>query len=170
MSANELARGVAIEFRRRMAGEYVPRIGRCLQLLDELLGNDAIWRRPAPNCNSVGNLVLHLTGNVRQWVQSGLRGDADGRDRDSEFAAEVECDLDKDALLQGLTATVSEACDVVDSLGTAALLEKHTFQSRFQETGLAAVLHVLEHFSGHAGQIYYWTKQVTGKDLAFYDL
>ena len=170
MSATDLTRGIAVEFRRRMAGEYVPRIGKCLLLLDELLGNDAIWRRPAPNCNSVGNLVLHLSGNVRQWIHAGLRGDADARQRDAEFAAEVEQGIDRSALLQQLTDTVNEACDIVDGISVAGYLEQHTFQARFEETGLAAILHVLEHFSGHAGQIYAWTKQVTGKDLAFYDL
>jgi uncharacterized damage-inducible protein DinB len=159
-----LARGVAVEFRRRLQGEYVPRIGRCV----ELLGDEALWRRPAAHCNSVGNLLLHLGGNVAQWILTGLGGAPDHRDRPAEFAADGG--MPGRELLQRLRAVVDQACDTVDRLPPAELLRERTIQGRFRETGLAAVLHVMEHFSGHAGQIDAWTKQVTGRDLRFYDL
>ena len=73
-------------------------------------------------------------------------------------------------LLARLAAVVDRACDVVAALPVEELLRPRLVQARYQETGLSAVLHVLEHFSGHAGQIYAWTKQATGQDLRFYDL
>ena len=167
-AAAALARGVCTEFRRRLAEEYVPRIGRCVDQLDEA----QIWQRPSPNCNSVGNLLLHLAGNVRQWIQGGLAGQTDQRDRPAEFAASGDgAPGTSDALMAQLTETVAEACAIVDGLTAESLLEERGFQGgRYRETALGAVLHVLEHFSGHAGQIYAWTKQVTGRDLKFYDL
>ena len=81
--AERLAHGVAAEFRRRMLDEYVPRIEGCVRQLSAA----ELWHRANPQCNSVGNLLLHLAGNVRQWIQCGIRGDTDLRNRDSEFAA-----------------------------------------------------------------------------------
>ena len=82
--AEELARGIAREFRAHVVQEYVPRIGRCVELLSE----EQLWHRPGPHGNSVGNLLLHLAGNTRQWILAGIGGQADSRDRDGEFAAE----------------------------------------------------------------------------------
>jgi uncharacterized damage-inducible protein DinB len=162
--AESLARGVAAEFRRRLLGEYVPRIRRCV----EMLGDEPLWRRPAPNCNAVGNLLLHLCGNTTQWILANFGAVADERDRAAEFAAhESERGAE---LLQRLTSVAERACVVVDGLSVDDLLRERLVQGRYRETGLSSVLHVLEHFSGHAGQIYFWTKQVTGQDLRFYDL
>lgn len=162
-AANGLAQAIAREFRRRLQGEYVPRITRCVAQM----GDAAVWRRPAPNCNSVGNLLMHLAGNTTQWILAGLGSAADRRDRPAEFAAEDGADGAE--LCARLAEVVARACDVVDALPTHRWLQPHRIQG-YDETGLSAVLHVLEHFSGHAGQIYAWTKQVTGADLRFYDL
>lgn len=162
--ARRLARGVAAEFRRRLQGEYVPRIRRCV----ELLGDAGVWQRPAPHCNSVGNLLLHLAGNTTQWILATFGACDDARDRKAEFAAEGG--LPAAELVLRLAAVVDRACDVVDGLSIDDWLRQRTVQQRYAETGLSAVLHVLEHFSGHAGQIYAWTKQATGQDLRFYDL
>lgn len=163
-AAAALQRGIAAEFRRRMHGEYVPRIARCVALL----GEANVWRRPAPNCNSVGNLLLHLCGNVTQWIVVTFAATPDQRDRPAEFAARDGATGAE--LVARLTAVVDNACAIVDRLEVADLLRTRTIQRKFEETGLSAVLHAMEHFAGHAGQIYAWTKQVTGKDLAFYDL
>lgn len=163
-AAVRLARGVQAEFRRRMHGEYVSRIARCV----EMLGEANVWRRPAQNCNSVGNLLLHLCGNVTQWILVPFTGRADERNRPAEFAA-TEGATGQD-LVARLRTTIEAACAAVDGLDVDELLRERTIQQRYRETGLSAVLHVMEHMSGHAGQIYAWTKQVTGKDLAFYDL
>jgi uncharacterized damage-inducible protein DinB len=165
-SADAFAVGLAAEFRRRVAGEYLPRIADCLARLSD----QQVWQRPSPNCNSVGNLLLHLEGNVRQWILSGLGGEPDQRDRPAEFRAHAAEDRSRESLLERLQKTVARACDIVASMPTDTWLEERTFQDSFRESGLAAVVHVIEHFSGHAGQVYAWTKQVTGDDLAFYDL
>lgn len=155
------------EFSRRMLGEYVPRIGRCVELLSEA----QVWQRPGCRSNSVGNLLLHLAGNVRQWIQVGLGGAADARDRDAEFAADAESnEIGKEELMAQLRAAVEEADQVVQGLSLERLTATTTYQDRYQETGTAAVVHVIEHFSGHAGQIYAFTKQVLNIDLRFYDL
>lgn len=164
--AAHLARGVAREFRHRLAEEYVPRIRRCVTSLDEA----RCWQRPGPTGNSIGNLLLHLEGNVRQWILVGFGGVPDHRDRPAEFAADGKGAPPVATLLERLATTVAAACEQVDRLGPDDLLRERTFQQRYHESGLAAVLHVLEHFSGHAGQIYAWTKQLTGTDLHFYDL
>jgi uncharacterized damage-inducible protein DinB len=162
-AAEQLAAGIAAEFRRRLLGEYVPRLRRCV----ELLGDDAVWRRPAANCNSTGNLLLHLAGNTTQWILATFGATADHRDRPAEFAAAGGRSAGE--LMDQLAAVATRACDVVDGLTVGDLLQVRRIQGRYDETGLAAVLHVLEHFSGHAGQVYAWTKQVTGRDLRFYD-
>ena len=163
-AAERLAHGVRAEFRRHMQSEYVPRIGRCIELLDDR----DVWRRPNSASNSVGNLLLHLCGNITQWILVTFDGRQDRRDRPAEFAATSGASGRE--LHARLAAIVAEACDLVDALPIDELLRERTIQARYRETGLAAVLHVMEHMSGHAGQIYAWTKQVTGKDLAFYDL
>ncbi len=164
-SAPDLARGIAREFRCYMLDEYVPRIDGCVRRLTEA----EVWHRPSPHCNAIGNLLLHLEGNVRQWILCGLGGEPDRRERASEFAA-AQSDLSAVELVRRLRATVAAACDVVDRLTPQDLLARKVYQQLFDQSGLAAVLHVLEHFSGHAAQIYAYTKQLRGVDLQHYDL
>ncbi len=167
--ATALARIVAAEFRRRLLTEQLPRIRHCLAALGDAAPADAaVWQRPSPNCNSVGNLVLHLCGNPTQWILATFGAVPDSRDRAAEFAADGG--LDAAALGDRLAGVYTRACAAVDAATVADLLHERTVQGRYRETGLSAVLHVLEHSSGHAGQIYAWTKQVTGRDLRFYDL
>lgn len=170
-SARDLALGitdgVAAEFKRRVREEYTPRVGRCVSLLS----HEQIWHRPSEHNNSVANLLLHLEGNVRQWILSGIGGIEDRRERDAEFAAEKDTHgANGEELMAALEATVAEAVAVVDGLSPEDLLRVETFQTRWEHTCLTAVLHVMEHFSGHAGQIYAYTKQTLGIDLKFWDL
>jgi uncharacterized damage-inducible protein DinB len=162
--AAALARIVATELRRRLLGEQLPRIRACVQRL----GDQRVWERPAANCNSVGNLLLHLAGNTTQWILATFGDVADERDRPAEFAATGGRSALE--LVDRLAAVWTRACALVDALPVEELLRERTVQQRYRETGLSAVLHVLEHCSGHAGQIYAWTKQATGEDLRFYDL
>ena len=163
-AAHALARGIAAEFRRRLLGEQLPRISRCLREL----GDARIWQRPAPHCNSAGNLVLHLCGNTTQWILNTFgRGD-DARDRPAEFAADGGYSAEQ--LVARLRDVWTRACDAVEAVPVAELLRSRRIQARYDETGLAAILHVLEHCAGHAYQIYAWTKQATAQDLRFYDL
>jgi uncharacterized damage-inducible protein DinB len=142
---------------------YLPRLVSCL----EQLSREQIWWRPNEASNSVGNLVLHLTGNVRQWIISGLGGAPDVRQRDLEFSARGP--LSRRALVGRLRKTVVEACRVLEKLLPEELTRVHTIQ-KYQVTGMEAAFHVAEHFSHHAGQIILLTKLLTGSDLKFTQL
>ena len=124
---------------------------------------EQIWTRGAANDNAVGNLVLHLSGNVRQWIVCGVGGAEDRRDRDSEFDARSG-----DGGLERLRATVTEAVAVLGALPHARLSEWKTIQKHYDVTVLEAIYHVVEHFSMHTGQIIFATKLLTGEDLGFY--
>jgi uncharacterized damage-inducible protein DinB len=139
---------------------HLPRIERCLRTLSE----DEIWWRPNEASNSVGNLVLHLCGNVRQWIISGLGGALDRRERDKEF---TECGpLPRRSLISLLRQTVREASRVLERLTPDALARTRLIQ-KFEVTGLRAAFHVAEHFSFHTGQIIYVAKMKRGVDLGF---
>lgn len=147
--------------RRLLTGEYLPKIRRCLELLDEA----DLWWRPNDRSNSVGNLVLHLCGNVRQWVVHGVGAAEDVRTREAEFSARGG--VGRDELLHRLEETLEEVDAVLADLAPETLLEERTIQG-LETTGLGAVYHAVEHFSMHTGQILYVTKLRTGKDLGFY--
>jgi uncharacterized damage-inducible protein DinB len=126
---------------------------------------DQIWLRNSDNANSVGNLVLHLCGNVRQWIGYGVGDQPDLRDRDSEFAARGG--LQPIELSQRLQATISDAVGIIRNLAPERLPETRTIQ-KYDVTVMEAILHVVEHFSQHTGQIMFATKLLTGQDLGYY--
>ncbi|MBL8737041.1 MAG: DUF664 domain-containing protein [Planctomycetes bacterium] len=161
--AERLARIVAAEFRRRLLDEQLPRLRRCA----ELLGDARIWQRPHRHGNSTGNLLLHLAGNTTQWILATFGAVEDRRERAAEFTAEGGRSAAE--LLDLLERTYTRAVAVVEALPVAELLRPRLVQG-YQETGLSAVLHVLEHGAGHAYQIYAATKQALDVDLRFYDL
>ena len=138
----------------------LPRILACLSQLSE----EDIWWRPNPASNSAGNIVLHLSGNVRQWVVSGLGGATDIRERDLEFSEQGP--IPRKKLVAQLRKTVGEALRVLKRLTLKDLTRVHRIQG-FRETGLHAVSHVCEHFSYHTAQIVYLTKMKQGQDLHF---
>jgi uncharacterized damage-inducible protein DinB len=139
--------------------ELLTRIETCAAKLTP----EQIWMRGAENENAVGNLMLHLAGNVRQWIICGVGGAEDRRDRDSEFEARAGSDA-----LDRLRVTVSEAVEVLKSLPHDTLGEKRKIQKHWDLTVLEAIYHVVEHFSMHTGQIIFATKLLTGTDLGFY--
>ena len=146
------------EARAFLRDQYLPKLERCLQLLDE----DDVWWRADATSNSVGNLLLHLDGSTRTWVLGVAGGRPVERDRDSEFAERGP--IPKAALLDHLRATLAEADAVLAGLDPAALLERR--QSPWEEvTVLWAVLHAVEHFAMHTGQIILLTKLRRGEDL-----
>ena len=126
---------------------------------------DQVWLRNSDNANSVGNLVLHLCGNVRQWIGFGVGGQPDLRDRDSEFAARGG--LQPVELSRRLQATISEAAGIVRNVAPGRLTEMRTIQ-KYDVTVMEAILHVVEHFAQHTGQIIFATKLLTGQDLGYY--
>ena len=115
--------------------------------------------------NSVGNLVLHLCGNITQYVLSSLGGQPDHRARDAEFAATGG--LTKQQLGEKLAATTSEAARIMARATETELLRVRSVQG-FQLSGIGIVVHVTEHYSYHTGQIAFWTKQLKNKDLGFW--
>jgi hypothetical protein len=161
MDANELS--LAVVFRKDACSnlrKHLPRIVRCL----ELLSDRDIWWRPNTASNSAGNIVLHLCGNVRQWIISGLGGAPDMRDRDSEFAERGP--IPRRALITQLKKTIDEASKIIEGAAPEILLREFSIQG-YRVSGLVAIAHVSEHFSYHAGQIIYVTKLKRGTDLRF---
>jgi hypothetical protein len=141
--------------------ENVDRIEACLAELPAL----SLWARESENENAVGNLLLHLDGNVRQWMLSGVGAGPDTRDRPGEFAARSGANAS--VLLSKLRRTVGEAVDLIRALPHRRLTEQVSIQGH-DTTVLSAIFHVVEHFSGHTYQIILLTKRFTGKDLGFY--
>ena len=163
MAKTHLIHPVIAQAEHVLRGVYLPRIVGCL----ERLSPEQIWWRPNEASNSVGNLVLHLTGNVRQWIISGLGGAADVRQRDLEFSERGP--LPRRVLVNRLRKTVGEACRVLHKLSPEDLVRVHNIQ-KYRATGMDATFHVAEHFSHHAGQIILLTKMLTGSDLKFTQL
>jgi uncharacterized damage-inducible protein DinB len=141
---------------------YASRIEDCLARLSA----DQIWMRSSDNQNAVGNIVLHLCGNVRQWILSGVGGQADIRDRDSEFAARGG--VQPAELAAKLKTTVAEAADVIRNFPVDRLMENKAIQKVYNTTLVEAIYHVVEHFAQHTGQIIFATKLLTGEDLGYY--
>jgi uncharacterized damage-inducible protein DinB len=141
--------------------EYLPKIERCLEQLDD----NQIWWRANPQSNSIGNLVLHLCGNARQWIVCGLGGENDQRQRDSEFAQKDV--IERAKLLELLRSTVNDVARTLNSIDPTTVLERREIQGSEVDV-LHAIFHVTEHFSTHTGQIIMLTKMLTARDLAFY--
>jgi uncharacterized damage-inducible protein DinB len=156
------ARAFLAESRHHLREDYLPKIERCL----ERLTDEQVWWRASERSNSIGNLLLHLEGNLRQWIVSGAGGAADGRVRDREFAARGT--LTRAELLAALRAAVEEADEALARLDPAAILETRHVQG-LDVTLLSAIFHAVEHFSMHTGQIILLTKMLADEDLAFYD-
>ncbi len=130
------------------------------------LSFEQVWSRNSDNQNAVGNIVLHLCGNLRQWIIGGVGGQPDVRDRDAEFAARGG--MQPADLAAKLKATVSEAAEVIRALPVERLAERKTIQKVYETTLMEAIYHVVEHFAQHTGQIIFATKLLTGEDLGYY--
>ena len=129
------------------------------------LGPEQIWTRGSENENAVGNLVLHLSGNIRQWIGSGVAGLPDHRQRDTEFDARGG--QSSAELAEFLKNRVAEAAGIIRAVPASRLTERILPQG-YDVTVLEAIAHVVEHFSQHTGQIILLTKLLTGADLAYY--
>lgn len=149
--------------RRRLMQEYWPRIERCVSEMSE----EDVWWRAHETDNTVGNLILHLSGNVRQWIISGIGGAKDERDRPKEFSERTR--LPKSELLERLGTTLREADEVLAQFDVQKLMEVRHIQ-RYDVTCLEAISHVMEHFAQHLGQIIYITKLRKAIDLKLFDL
>ena len=161
MSSESVAREFTAYARTKLM-MHLAQIVRCAGLLSEA----ELWQRTNEHCNSVGNLILHLTGNVRQWIVGGIGGEPFTRDRPAEFAQRGP--LPAAEITGALEDVVRHACASIAGLDMAALGVRRTIQG-YDVSTVVAVFHVVEHFSFHTGQIVHLTKAMKSVELSVYD-
>ena len=142
--------------------EYTTKLFSCF----EELGEADIWRRPNESSNSIGNIILHLYGNIRQYAISSLGNKPDTRERDKEFAARGG--YTKEELKTKLASTINEAIEIIKKADENSLLQVRSVQG-FTMSGIAIIIHVTEHYSYHTGQLIFWTKLLKDKGFGFYE-
>ncbi|MDQ3011064.1 MAG: DUF1572 domain-containing protein [Acidobacteriota bacterium] len=140
------------------ASSYLPKIEHCLSRLTD----EDVWWRANEASNSVGNLILHLSGNVRQWIIGGVGNQPYERDRQYEFGERGN--ISREELLARLRATLEKADQVLADVDPASLLERKEIQG-CDVTVMEAILRIVQHFALHTGQIMLLTKQRTAEDL-----
>ncbi len=159
MNASSLSDTVAHEF----ADELTQALGRIKHCLDQL--TDAqVWQRPAEKLNSIGNLVLHLAGNVRQWIVSGVSGAPDNRRRQAEF--DERGPIPKVDLWNKLWTTVADATAALAKPDDKEWQRIRRIQG-FEVTGFGAALHSIAHFRGHTQEIIHQTREILGDGYRF---
>jgi uncharacterized damage-inducible protein DinB len=158
---SEVATLFLVFSRKKLLGQYWPRLRETVASLTD----EQLWWRPNEASNSIGNLLLHLNGNLYQWLVASFNREEDKRNRPAEFAAKEQATASE--LLTKLGATLDSAEAVLNRLTTEELLASYEIQS-YKVRGLDAVYQVVEHFGLHYGQILYIAKNLTGKDLGFY--
>lgn len=159
---SDIGKAFIARSRYHLAEDFLPKIERCL----EKLSDEQIWWRANEQSNSIGNLVLHLCGNARQWIVCGVGDGADGRDRDAEFAQREI--VPRDELLSLLRSTIGDVDSTLARYEPERLLETRLIQG-IEGSALDAILHVVEHFAMHTGQIIMTTKMLAASDMGFYD-
>lgn len=159
MTADELAAAVGTAAAHEL-DSALERIKHCLGQLND----ERVWRRSQPSLNSIGNLILHLCGNLRQWIVAGVGGAADRRDRPAEFAERGP--IPKEELLHRLEAVVEEAKRVLAGVEARQLTEVRHIQG-FDVTGLAAIFDSVPHFRGHTQEIVHMTRLQLGDVYQF---
>ena len=147
--------------RQKLLEQYWPRLKSCVESLTE----EQLWWRPNEACNSIGNLLLHLDGNMRQWLVASFNRSEDRRNRPDEFNQREL--ISASALLDQLSATMQQASEVLARLTPADLAAPYEIQG-YKVSGLDAVYQVVEHFAMHYGQVLYIVKTLHGADLGFY--
>ena len=147
--------------RQKLIEQYWPRLSACV----ERLSDEQVWWRPNETSNSIGNLILHLNGNVHQWLVASFGRLEDVRNRPAEFRERAR--IPGSELLEQLGSTLKKASDVLASLSETDLLTTYEIQG-YTVTGLQAVYQVVEHFGMHFGQIVYITKLLRAEDLGFH--
>lgn len=145
--------------------EKMEQAGRQIRECVEGLSEEQIWQRSGENANAIGNLLLHLTGNIRQWMGHGVGGLADVRERDKEF--EARGGRSTAEVLSLFERTLGEAIKILRDMPLARLTERTKPQNR-DVAVLEAIYQVTGHLMLHTGQIIFATKQMTGKDLGFF--
>lgn len=149
------------ESRYRLLDESIPRLQKCLDKLSE----EEVWFRPNENTVSIGNLILHLCGNVRQWLISGLGGAPDQRKRQQEF--DEPGPLPTSDLRKKLDTLAIDIQEVLERLTTDDLLAFKSIQG-YDSSGVSILVHVVEHFSYHVGQVTILVKSRKNIDMGYY--
>ncbi len=149
------------EARLRLRDENLARIATCLDILNE----EEVWHAPNPNVNSVGNLILHLSGNIRQYCCHGIGGKLDSRNRNQEFVPNQK--IPKSELLDEITLSVTDALQSIESQQADSWNEIIEVQC-FQMSKCSALIHAIEHMSYHVGQITQTTKRLKNIDTGYY--
>ena len=147
--------------RKKLLDQYWPRLRSSV----EALTDEQIWWRPNEACNSVGNLLLHLNGNVTQWLVASFNHLEDKRERPAEFNQREQ--IDGKQLLARLGQTLEEVEKVFGRLTPDDLAATYSIQG-YAVTGLDAIYQAVEHFGMHYGQMLYINKMLLGADLGFY--
>ena len=137
--------------------QHAARIDACLARLTP----EQIWTRAGGHENAIGNLVLHLCGNLRQYTRHAILGEPDIRLRDDEFNA-----IDAAGLAENLRAVAADAAAIIQAVSDERLARRITVQNR-EMTVLEAIFKTTEHFALHTGQILYATKLLTRQELGF---
>jgi hypothetical protein len=154
MTADELAAAVGNAAAHEL-DSALNRIKHCLGQLNE----EQVWWRSRPSLNSIGNLILHLCGNVRQWIVSGVGGALDVRNRPAEFAERGP--IPKDELVSRIDEVVAEAKRTLIGLAARQLVENRRIQG-FDVSGLTAIFNSVPHFRGHVQEIIHITRLQLG--------
>ena len=156
-------------FRKEFVGNCCYRMDESLRMVNIALtdvSETQLWKKPNLSLNSIGNLILHLCGNMTQYGIASLAETEDNRNRDLEFS--TEGGLTKKELLQKLAETVEAVKASMNKTPMERLLKTTKVQG-FEFSGIGNCIHVVEHFSYHTGQIAFWVKLLTDKQLGFYD-
>ncbi|MBM1107001.1 DUF1572 family protein [Aurantibacter crassamenti] len=139
---------------------------RMIQKSLKEVSEDEVWQKPNESLNSIANLILHLCGNISQYITSSLGETEDIRIRDLEFSASNS--MTKEELLNKLEDTLDIAKRVIFDAKIEQLLKVRAVQG-FSFSGVGVIIHAVEHYSYHTGQIAFWVKQLKNKDLGFYE-
>lgn len=157
------------ELARELKANTIFRIDENLRMVKkslDMISEEDLWQRPNAASNSIGNILVHLKGNITQYILSGLDGREDLRQRDEEFAR-TGGDT-KSVLIDKLDSLLREVKSIINGLTEEQLIRHYAVQG-FDLSGAGILLHVVEHFSYHTGQIAYWVKQLKNKGLNFYE-
>ncbi len=139
---------------------------RMVKIALDKIDESSVWKKPNETSNSIGNLLLHLCGNIGQYAIASLGNKPDTRIRDAEFDA--KSGFSKAELWAQLEETVSKAIQTITEVSGEELIRIREVQG-FQLSGIGIIMHVVEHYSYHTGQIAFWVKQLKSQDLGFYD-
>lgn len=149
------------EFETRVFQESFERIYKCLGMINDADLNSS----PNSSIPPITNLLLHLHGNASQWILSGLGPKIDNRDRDQEFV--IQAKIRKSELVFLMESLKGNLRQTLHDLDPMCLKQKFMIQG-FEVTGFSILIHVIEHFSYHTGQIALLTKWITNRETGFY--